>query len=62
MGRSVIKLPDVMKKTCLSKAGIYSMIQKNVFPKPIKLGTRASGWIEDEVDAWIEDRIKERDN
>ena len=27
------------------------------FPQPIRLGARAVGWIESEVDAWIRDQI-----
>ena len=29
------------------------------FPKPIKLGPRASGWLESEINAWISERIAE---
>ena len=27
------------------------------FPQPIRLGARAVGWIESEVDAWIREQI-----
>ena len=27
------------------------------FPNPIRLGARAVGWIESEVDAWIREQI-----
>ena len=27
------------------------------FPKPVRLGARAIGWIESEVDAWIREQI-----
>lgn len=36
---------------------INLLVSKDRFPKPIKLGERASGWIESEVREWIEDRI-----
>lgn len=61
MSRNILKLPDVMKKTGLSKAGLYALIQKGKFPRPVKLGTRASGWIDDEIDDWIGTLIKDRD-
>jgi len=32
------------------------------FPKQIKLGPKSSGWLIDEVDAWIQNQIKNRDN
>ena len=28
------------------------------FPKPIKIGPRAIAWIEEEIDAWIDERIR----
>lgn len=31
------------------------------FPKPIKLGANKVGWIEGEIDAWLEARVQERD-
>nr|WP_010597693.1 AlpA family phage regulatory protein [Rickettsiella massiliensis] len=34
------------------------MVAKGEFPKPIKLGKRSVGWLESDVDAWIEACIK----
>jgi prophage regulatory protein len=31
------------------------------FPRPVRIGKRAVGWVESEVDGWIEARIAERD-
>jgi prophage regulatory protein len=31
------------------------------FPRPIPLGERAVGWLEAEIDSWIEDRLRKRD-
>ena len=31
------------------------------FPKKVRLGPRAVGYVESEIDAWIEARIAERD-
>lgn len=44
-----------------SKAQRWRLIRAGKFPKPIKVGSR-NAWIESEVDAWIQDRIAERDN
>jgi prophage regulatory protein len=52
----ILKLPDVMKATALSRSSIYAFIQKNTFPKPVRLGERAVGWKSDEIAAWIESR------
>lgn len=61
MGASIIRLPSVIKLTGLSRSAIYDMIAKGDFPKQIKLTTRSSGWLQSEVDQWINDRIAERD-
>lgn len=44
----------------LSAASIYRLIKKGEFPKQIKLGERSSGWILEEVEQWIENRINNR--
>ena len=31
------------------------------FPKPVKIGARAAGFVAAEVDAWIAERIRKRD-
>ncbi|ELE9043206.1 MULTISPECIES: helix-turn-helix transcriptional regulator [Enterobacterales] len=52
-----IRLPEVLEKTGLSKSWIYRLIGRDEFPSPIKLGGRAIGFIESEVDEWIDQVI-----
>jgi len=61
MASNLMRLPKVMKKTGFSEPWIYRLMSQNRFPRPIKLGPRAVAWVEEEVDAWIEARIAERD-
>ncbi|AOJ17037.1 AlpA family phage regulatory protein [Burkholderia vietnamiensis] len=42
----------------LSKSEIYRRIQAGAFPKPIPLGTRAVGWLESDINAWIDTQAK----
>jgi prophage regulatory protein len=49
----IIRLPEVLERVSLSRTTIYQKIQEGSFPKQLKLG-RASGWLESEIDAWIE--------
>lgn len=49
----VIRLNEVKNKVGLSRSTIYRRIANGEFPKPILLGGRASGWIEDEIDEWL---------
>ena len=52
--------PEVEAKTGLSRSSIYEKMKNGTFPKPVKLGPRAVGWLETEVDAWIKERISQR--
>ncbi|MCZ8218243.1 MAG: AlpA family phage regulatory protein [Acidovorax sp.] len=38
-----------------------NMVAENLFVKPIKIGARCVGFVADEVEAWLEQRIAERD-
>lgn len=49
-----------MERCALSRSSIYAYIQNNKFPKPIRLGVRAVGWMEAEIAAWIEQRAELR--
>ena len=53
----ILKINDVIDKTTLSKSTIQRKMKTNTFPKPIKLSTRAMGWIEDDINGWIIDRV-----
>ncbi|MBS0513892.1 MAG: AlpA family transcriptional regulator [Proteobacteria bacterium] len=53
----MLRLPDVLLKTGLSRSQIYRLITQGSFPTQIQLGSRASGWIESEIDGWLAGRI-----
>ncbi len=54
----ILRLKSVLDKTGDSRSGLYLKISKNIFPKPIKLSSRSVGWLEFEVNDWIDQRIK----
>ena len=53
----VLRLPQVQTRTVLARSMIYVRVADGSFPQPIRLGPRAVGWIESEVDAWIREQI-----
>ncbi len=53
----VLRITQVQARTGLSRSSIYVRVANGSFPKPIRLGARAIGWIESEVDAWIREQI-----
>lgn len=56
MAESIQRLPQVEARTGLKRSTIYLNIQQGSFPAPVKLGPRAVGWRESDIDAWIESR------
>ena len=42
----ILRRPLVEKRTGLTKSGIYFLIREGSFPRPVRLGVRAVGWIE----------------
>ena len=53
----VLRLPRVQARTGLSRSSIYMRVANRSFPQPVRLGARAIGWIESEVDQWIRAQI-----
>ena len=56
----IIRLKEVMARTGLSRSTIYLHIKEQLFPKPINLGVRSVGWLESEIDAWIDEKVGKR--
>jgi prophage regulatory protein len=54
---TILRLPDVKRSTGLSRSTIYLRITQGAFPKPISLGGRAVGWLETEIQQWLQRRI-----
>ncbi|PJG82604.1 helix-turn-helix transcriptional regulator [Caviibacterium pharyngocola] len=50
----ILRLKEVCQKTGLPRSTIYAKIKQGTFPPQLKLGPRASGWRESELDLWIE--------
>ena len=54
----VLRMPEVLSRIGLSRSTVWRLIKKEEFPKPIRLGGRAIGWIEDDVESWIQSRSR----
>lgn len=53
----VMRMKGVVDLTGLSRSTIYQKIACNQFPKQIRLGARAVGWLHDEVIGWLDHQI-----
>ncbi len=57
----VLRLPSVCELTGVPRSTLYLYIKNNQFPKPIKLGIQSVGWIQEEVEQWLRQRMQLRD-
>ena len=48
---SVLRMPRAEARTGLARSLIHMRAANGTFPQPVRLGARAVGWIEAEVDA-----------
>jgi len=55
-----IRLSEVIQRTGLSRSTIYLNISKGEFPKNISLGVRSVGWLESEIQEWMQRRIHQK--
>lgn len=53
----ILRLGDVRARTGLSRSTIYAWMSADRFPKSVSLGERSAGWLESEIDRWIETQI-----
>lgn len=58
--KRVIRLPKVIEKTGLRRSSIYAAMKDQRFPSSINLSLRCVGWLENEIDQWISDRMEAR--
>ena len=52
----ILRLPEVLELTKISKSTLYRFMQSGDFPRPIRLGQRARAWRKAEILKWIEAR------
>lgn len=57
----LLRLEQVGEMTGLRRSMVYQLEAAGGFPRRVKLATRAVGWVESEVRAWIAARIATRD-
>nr|WP_296278064.1 AlpA family transcriptional regulator [Pseudomonas sp. UBA7530] len=59
----ILRLKQVQERTGLSRSTIYDRINikspryDKAFPKPVKIGLSAVGWLEESVNDWIKKRF-----
>lgn len=59
---TVLRRQQVESRVGLRRSAIYGLMSAGAFPRPIRLGEKSVGWLAHEIDAWLADRISQRDS
>jgi prophage regulatory protein len=57
MSNKILRRPEVTAKTGLSRSTIYARVAQGTFPPALNLGPNTVGWLEADIEAWIEQQI-----
>ena len=49
----ILRRSEIETVIGLSRSSIYNMMAEGTFPKPMRLGRRAVGWLESDVTDWL---------
>lgn len=54
---TILRRKQVELRTGLSRSSIYQRISDGAFPSPIRIGAKAVGWVEAEIDDWLKGQL-----
>ena len=57
----IIRRRELTDKVGYCLAHIYRIERAGEFPRRVQLGRRAVGWVEEEVENWLRERVDARD-
>lgn len=58
----LLRVHQVMAACGKSRSAIYKDMKLGLFPRQVKITSRAAGWSRNEIDAWLEERKRARDD
>ena len=56
---AILRRKQVEARTGLRRSTIYAKVAAGEFPAPVRLGARAVGWLEAEIQQWLASRVAE---
>ncbi len=56
MENQMLRAPEVMARTGLSRVTIWRRVRAGTFPAPVQLGVNSIGWPASEITAWLANR------
>ena len=55
---SLLRMAEVKRRTAEAESTIWEKIKRGEFPPPVKLSERSRAWVDHEIDAYIDGRIR----
>ncbi len=59
-GERLLRLNEIKRRTGLSRSSLWRLEQQGLFPRRCRISTKAVGWAESQVDAFIRRRLGEK--
>ncbi len=56
MENQMLRAPEVMARTGLSRVTIWRRVRAGTFPAPVEIGINSIGWPATEISTWLESR------
>ena len=56
--KAILRMSQLTEEVGLCRTSIENKVKAGTFPRPIKLGERAVGWLASDIDKWIEERAR----
>jgi prophage regulatory protein len=53
----MLRLPEVLKRTGLSRTTLYRKVDAGTFPPQIKISTRCAAWRQSAVEDWVRNPV-----
>lgn len=60
--QQLLSVKQVSLRVCLSVSQIRRLVKAGQFPRPIKISPGRNGWLEKDVENWIQNLVKECKN
>lgn len=55
---TILRLPEVEARCAVNRRTLYYWIERDMFPRPINLGPRTVGWLDRDIEAWINEKAQ----
>ena len=56
--KRILSAKDVTRQLGISKSGLYNLVKNGYLPKGIPLGPRKVGWLQSDIDDFIQKQLK----